>query len=218
MLAVLTLIVSVGLADSVDPAMIVPAVYFASGRRGGRRVAGFAIGVFTVNLVGGVAIALGPGRFLLSLVPHPGAQTTHAIELVVGAVLLVASVVLWRRRSDPSRPGRGRFEHASPLVGSTIALAELPTAVPYFVIIVAVIHAHMGVAATTALLGVYQLLYLAPVLAIAILSRHASHAHGALRGGRVQDLLEQHENRIIATILFVVAAVLVALATSAVGG
>lgn len=213
MLALLTLIVSVGLADSVDPAMIVPAVYFARGPRGGSSAAGFAVGVFAVNLVGGVAIALGPGRFLVDLVPHPGQQTTHALEVVAGVVLLVASIVLWRRRSDPSRPSRRRLEHASLLVGATIALAELPTAVPYFVIIVGVIHSRMSTASTIALLGIYQLLYLAPVLVIAALSHRASRAHGSI-GGRVQDILERHESRIVATVLFAVAIVLLALALS----
>jgi cytochrome c biogenesis protein CcdA len=216
MLALLTLIVSVGLADSVDPAMIVPALYFAPGRRGGRRVAGFAIGVFAANIVGGAAIALGPGRFVLDLVPHPGSRTTHALELAASAVLLMAAAFLWRRRSHQHHASHERLERASPLVGATIALAELPTAVPYFVVIVAVVRSHSTTASTIALLVGYQVLYLAPVLVIAILSQRASHAHGAIGGDRVRSLLARYENRLIATILFVVALVLLALGTSAI--
>ena len=142
MLAVLTLILSIGLADSIDPAMIIPALYFAASPRGARGVAGFACGVFVVNLVGGVAIALGPGRFLLDLVPHPGPPVTHALELVVGGLLLVAAVLVWRlpRQSDQPPGNHERLRHAAPLVGATVALAELPTAVPYFVIIAAVVR------------------------------------------------------------------------------
>ena len=127
MLALLTLIISVGLADSMDPAMILPALYFAAGPRG-RRAAGFACGVFVVNLVGGVAIALGPGRFLVDLVPHPGPRRHAALELACGAILLAAAVLLWRRQRSPDQP-RGsheRLQRASPLVGATVALLELP--------------------------------------------------------------------------------------------
>jgi cytochrome c biogenesis protein CcdA len=217
MLELLTLIVSVGLADSVDPAMLVPAWYFAPGRRGARRVVGFASSVFAVNIVGGVAIALGPGRFLLGLVPHPGSRTTHTVELVVGVVLLMASVVLWRRRAEGPRASHEGLKHASPLVGATIALAELPTAVPYFVVIVAVTRSHVGTASTVALLALYQVLYLTPVWVIAVISRRASHTQSGMRGDRVHSVLVHYENRVIATILFVVGVVLLALATSAIG-
>ena len=128
MFSLLTLIASVGLADSIDPAMIVPALYFAPGPGGGRRVAGFASGVFTVNVIGGVAIALGPGRFLLSLMPRLGSGTTRDLELVAGAVLLVAAVVVWLWRPHHRPAKRERSRHAL-LVGAAIALAELPTAV-----------------------------------------------------------------------------------------
>jgi cytochrome c biogenesis protein CcdA len=216
MLSLLALIASVGLADSVDPAMIVPAVYFAPGPGGGRRVAGFASGVLTVNIIGGVAIALGPGRFLLNLLPNLGPSTTRDLELAAGGVLLVAAVMLWRRRPHHGPAKRRHSRHAAPLVGAGIALAELPTAFPYFVIIVGVIHAHVGVAATIALLSAYQALYLAPVLLIAILSGHASKSGGAGLGERVRTVLLVYENRLIATVLFVLAVVLLALGSPAV--
>lgn len=213
MLAVLTLIVSIGLADSIDPAMIIPALYFAASPRGARGVAGFASGVFVVNLVGGVAIALGPGRFLLDLVPHPGPTVTHALELVAGGCLLVAAVLLWRRRRQSDQPpgDHERLRHAAPLVGATVAMAELPTAVPYFVIIAAVVRSHAGVASTIALLAAYQLIYLAPVLAIAVLTERTSRSHEAWRGESIRAFVARYQNRLIATILFVVALVLLAL-------
>ena len=158
MLTLLTLIVSVGLADSIDPTMILPAVYFASRPDGDRSAAKFAGGVFTVNVIGGVAIVLGQGRFLLSLAPHLGSRTTHRLELAAGALLLVAAVVLWLRRPCPRPATHERSPHAAFLVGATIALAELPTALPYFVVIVAVIRAQEGIASTVALLSAYQVL------------------------------------------------------------
>ena len=43
MLAVLTLILSIGLADSIDPAMIIPALYFAASPRGASRRCGLRL-------------------------------------------------------------------------------------------------------------------------------------------------------------------------------
>jgi cytochrome c biogenesis protein CcdA len=198
------------LADSIDPTMIVPALYFAAGPDAARRVAGFAAGVFVVNTAGGVAIALGPGKFLLHLAPDPGPQLTRALELGTGVALLVAGIVLWHRRSDLPSPTGERLRRASPLVGATIALAEFPTAVPYFVVVVAVIRSHSSVAATIALLAGYQILYLAPVLALAALSARASHAEDGGRDDRVRLFLVRHENQFVAAILVAVAVVLLA--------
>jgi cytochrome c biogenesis protein CcdA len=218
MFALITLIVSVGLADSIDPAMIVPALHFASRPRPGRRIAGFAVGVFSVNVAGGLAIAVGPGRFLLRLAPHPGPRLTHGLELVGAGLLFVAAVALWRRRPrrDRSHKHQRRLDRASPLVGATIALVELPTAVPYFLVITALNRSHTGIAATTGLLALYQLLYLAPVIAIAILSQRAFRSHGVWGGDRLRALLWRYESQVMAAISLVAGLVLVVLGRSAI--
>lgn len=218
MFALITLIVSVGLADSIDPAMIVPALHFASRPQPVRRIAGFAIGVFVVNVGGGLAIAVGPGRFLLRLAPHPGPRLTHWLELVGAGLLFAAAGALWRRRPrrDRSHNHGRRLDRASPLVGATIALLELPTAVPYFVVITALIRSHTSMAATTGLLALYQLMYLAPVIAIAILSQRAFRSQGVWSGDRVRALLARYENQVIAAISFVAGLVLVVLGHSAI--
>ena len=59
------------------------------------------------------------------------------------------------------------------------------------------------------------MLYLAPVLVISILSRHGSQSDGARHGEHVRSLLLLYENRLIATVMFVIAAVLLALGSSA---
>ena len=63
----------------------------------------FTLAVFAVNLVGGAAIALGPGEALLALVPKPGATARYIAETVAGVVMLVAAAVLWRRRKVLAR-------------------------------------------------------------------------------------------------------------------
>ena len=71
MFRLIGLAVSIGLADSLNPTTIAPALYLAGGRRPREQVAEFTIAVFLVYFVGGAAIALGPGQLLLSAFPHP---------------------------------------------------------------------------------------------------------------------------------------------------
>jgi len=85
--------------------------------------------------------------------------------------------------------------------------------VPYFVIIAAVVRSDAGIASTVALLAVYQVIYLAPVLVIAALSQRASGSHEAWRGESIRAFLARHQNRLLATILFLAALVLLAVGT-----
>src|ERR1700757_2538904 len=99
MIRLIGLAVSIGLADSLNPSTIVPALYLATGEHPRQRVLQFTVGVFVVYFVGGAAIALGPGELLLSLVPHPSHTTRYVLEVVVGVAILIAGVVLWHQRA-----------------------------------------------------------------------------------------------------------------------
>ena len=105
--------ISVGLADSLNPSTVGPALYIATGRHQVWRVTQFTVGVFSVSFVGGVVLTIGPGRLLLGLVPHPRGTVRHVIELVVGVVLLVLPARAIEPRgpeangSGPSATGAG---------------------------------------------------------------------------------------------------------------
>ena len=91
MLRLIGLAVSIGLADSLNPTTIAPALYLAAGERSRERVAEFTFAVFAVYLAGGAAIALGPGQLLLSAIPHPDRIARHVIEVTAGAAMLLAA-------------------------------------------------------------------------------------------------------------------------------
>jgi hypothetical protein len=99
MLRLAGVVISVGLADSLNPSTVGPALYFATGQRRVVRVL-----LFTVNLAAGIVLTIGPGRLLLGLVPHPRRNVRHVIELVAGVLLLAISVarppLLLSLRSD----------------------------------------------------------------------------------------------------------------------
>jgi len=99
----LSIVISVGLADSVNASTIGPALFLAAGEHPRWSVLGFTLGIVAVFFLGGALLVLGPGRALLALVPQPTRTARYIIETVVGVILLVGAVVLWTRRRSLSR-------------------------------------------------------------------------------------------------------------------
>src|SRR5919204_2844699 len=110
MLALAVLALSIGLADSVNPSTIAPALYLATGADAQRRVLRFTLGVFAVYCAGGIAIVAGPGEAVLAAAPRPGPHETHLLELALGGLALAAALGLWcvRDRLSKRLTGLGR--------------------------------------------------------------------------------------------------------------
>jgi cytochrome c biogenesis protein CcdA len=194
MLRLIGLVVSIGLADSMNPSTIAPGLYLAMGREGRAGLIQFTLTVFAVNLVGGAVIALGPGEALLALVPKPGATARYILETVAGVVMLVAAVVLWRRRKVlarrelPSPKSEGR---SAVLLGLTISAVELPTAFPYFAVIAAVVGSGFDPVRQLILLALYNVAFVLPlILMILTLTFAPGHAERII--SRARDLLQRH--------------------------
>ncbi len=170
MLRLIGIVISIGLADSLNPTTIAPALYLATAERPRARVTEFTVGVFVVYLAGGTLIALGPGQLLLSLVPKPSHQTRFILEIIAGAAMLVAGVVLWvhRDRLSDRQPPEVRAEgRSSAILGATITAVELPTAFPYFAAIAAIVGSGIDPARQMVLLVLFNLCFVVPLLGIA---------------------------------------------------
>jgi cytochrome c biogenesis protein CcdA len=93
---------------------------------------------------------------LLGLVPHPQGAVRHVIELVAGVVLLVLAVAVWLGRRGLARrelPGGSGGGGSALVAGVSIAAVELPTAAPYFAVIVAIAASSATVPKEIALLA-----------------------------------------------------------------
>ncbi len=173
MLRRIAVAVSVGLADSLNPSTVGPALYLATARNRVARVTQFTIGVFTVTFAGGLVLMIGPGRLLLGLVPHPRGTTRHVIELAAGIVLLILAMALWRGRRSLARrelPGRSGGGGSAFITGASIAAIELPTAAPYFAVIAAIVASSAGVVQEIGLLALYNVAFVLPLLAIVVVT------------------------------------------------
>jgi cytochrome c biogenesis protein CcdA len=205
MIRLLGLVISIGIADSLNPTTIAPCLYLASGRHPRRQAAEFTLAVFGVYLIGGLAIALGPGQLLLSVVPRPGRHLGYVLEVVAGAAMLAAAAFLWGYRdrlaqANPPQVKPGR--KSSVILGATITAVELPTAFPYFAAIAAVVGADVGIARTVFLLLIFNVCFVAPLLGIvATLTFAGPNAHRLLNRGRCA--LESNWPAVLATLALV---------------
>ena len=204
---------SVGLADSINPSTVGPALYLTTAQKRVLRVLQFTIGVFTVELAAGIVLTVGPGRLLLGLVPHPRGTVRHLIELFAGLVLLAVAVALWSgrrslaRRELPMRGGRGS---SALIAGASIAAVELPTAAPYFAVIAAISASNATIPQEIGVLVLYNVCFVLPLLAIiAVLLFAGEHADPWLRRGGAW--LQRRWPVVLASLLLVVGSVLLVL-------
>jgi cytochrome c biogenesis protein CcdA len=170
MLKLLGLVISIGLADSLNPSTIAPALYLAVGERPRTQVAEFTLAVFAVYLGGGALITIGPGALIHSF---PDVDVHHTIryiaELLAGALLLVAAALVWRRRDRLIRRGLPQADsqrRSSALLGASITAVELPTAFPYFAAIAAIAGSGLDVARQIVLLVTFNVCFVLPLIVI----------------------------------------------------
>jgi len=194
MFRLLGLVISIGLADSLNPSTIAPALYLAGGDRARRRVTQFTVGVFLVYFLGGALIALGPGQLVLSIVPKPDREDREVLEIVAGVAMLIAAGLLWRHRdrlADRQLPEPNRAGTSSALLGATITAVELPTAFPYFAAIAAIVGSGLGVLHQLVLLVLFNVCFVLPLIGIVLtLWLGGNHADRLLSAGR--DVLQRH--------------------------
>lgn len=207
MLRLLGLMISIGLADSINPSTLAPALYLSAGNHGRRQVTLFTLSVFAVNLAAGALIAIGPGQIIRNIADLHVQQTIrHVAELVVGGVLITAGVVLWRRREAlakrrlPQPKQRGR---SSALLGAGITAAELPTAFPYFAAIAAILASGLGPIRQLGLLIVFNLCFVLPLIAIILVLTFAGERSTEILA-RWRDFLERRWPVITAVLLITV--------------
>ncbi len=219
MIRLIGLAVSIGLADSLNPSTIAPALYLASGDRPRGRVTQFTAAVFFVYLLGGVLIALGPGQLVLSLVHKPDAEDRHVLEIVAGAAMIAAGALLWRHRAglaerDTPNLNKGK---SSALLGATITAVELPTAFPYFAVIAAIVGSGLGVPRQLVLLLLFNICFILPLIGIiGTLTFAGEQAERLLATGR--RFLERHWPEVLAGLALLAGTFVIVLGVTAFAG
>lgn len=172
MLKLAVAVVAIALADSVNPSLIGGELFVATGKHPRRQTAAFTAAALVVTFVFGLAIGLGLGDLILSLVPKPGSTVKYALITAAGVVLLVGGVVVWVRRrtlvSAEANDGQRSSKRPAALMGAGIAGIELLTAFPYFAAIAMIAGSGVSNAAKLSLLALYCVIYALPLIVIVV--------------------------------------------------
>jgi cytochrome c biogenesis protein CcdA len=212
MLRLIGIVVSIGLADSLNPTTIAPALYMAEGKDAVKRITEFTVAVFAVYLIGGLVIALGPGQLILDAVPRPSHAVRHIFEIIAGVSMLLAAAVLWRKRNALPTPGpdaRKPEGRSSAILGATITAIELPTAFPYFAAIAAVVASGVGRPREVFLLVLFNVCFVVPLIAIGVVLALAGDSAAGLLA-QARDAVRSNWPKLLAAVallagLFVIA-------------
>jgi cytochrome c biogenesis protein CcdA len=178
--ALAILVLSVAAIDSLNPSTIAPAAVLALGEHPARRVGLFTLGVFVASTAGGLVLLFAVGQSVVARFAHPSAHTQHLLELAIGIALLLVAGLLWglrdRLRAHLSRaPAVGG--RSALLLGAGIMAIELPTAFPYFAAILATLGAVHGAVRQTVFILLYNLVFVAPLLALTLLVAMTGHRY-----------------------------------------
>jgi hypothetical protein len=174
MLGLALAVVAIALPDSLNPSLIVAAVYLTIGPNPVRRTLAFTLAAFAVTLAGGLAIAVGLGDLILSLLPKLSHDTKWWVLTVVGAALIGGGVVIWWRRDSlaesepPSRRPPGGGGGSAVVMGAGIAGVEFLSAFPYFGAIAMIVGSSVAFPAKLMLIVLYNVIYVLPLIAIVI--------------------------------------------------
>jgi cytochrome c biogenesis protein CcdA len=162
-------IILIALPDSVNPSLILTELFLAGGPHPRRSTAVFTVAAVATTFAGGLALALGLGDVILSLLPKPSAVVKDAVTAGAGAVLISGGLVLYFQRERAAarvRPGRAP-DRAAAVLGVGIATVELLSALPYFAAIALIVGSDTSDAQRVILLLLYNIVYALPLIAIA---------------------------------------------------
>lgn len=162
-------IILIALPDSVNPSLILTELVLAGGPHPRRSTAVFTVAAIATTFAGGLALALGLGDLILSLLPKPSPVVRHALTAGAGAVLITAGILLWiRRERAAARVHSDRApDRAAAVLGVGIAGVELLSALPYFAAIALIVGSDVSDAQKVILLLLYNVVYALPLIAIA---------------------------------------------------
>jgi cytochrome c biogenesis protein CcdA len=180
MLTLALAVVAIALPDSLNPSLIAGELVVAGGRHPGARAVAFTVAAWAVTFGVGLALALGLGDLIVSLLPKPGAKLKYSLVILAGVVLAVGGVIVWvRRRSLAAHaPESGKEEGSvgSPVVlGAGVAGLELLTAFPYFAAIAMIVGSSVSVPNKAFLILLYCVVYTLPLIAIAVVCLVQGH-------------------------------------------
>jgi cytochrome c biogenesis protein CcdA len=169
--AFVLLIAGMGLVDSLNPATIAVGVVLGTTERPLLRLSGYAAGIFAVYFVGGLVLTLGPSELIRTATSHPEGIGFDIALVVVGLVAFGFAAWVFVHRRDAAKVPDVKMRPGSALaLGAGMTAVDLPTAFPYFAAVVAIIGEDLAAPVEIALLVLFNVMYIAPIVLIAVVA------------------------------------------------
>lgn len=164
-------VLGLAVIDAINPSALAVALWWLARPGATPRLLAYIGGIFVAYLSMGVALMLGAGAFVRRFgqaLEHPAVL---AVQLAIGLALLAYAVFAPKAvASDVQRAPRVGGLLGMALLGATVTLVELTTALPYFAAIALMTAEGMAVSHWLPLLVIYNLIFVAPPLVLVALN------------------------------------------------
>lgn len=160
-------IIGLGLLDSLNPFSIAAMALVLTGTRPLVLGSVFIFTTFAIYLAAGFASFAGWAAILAQFVPLIPTWVLDVGLGAIGFICLGAAWFMWAKRASPGSAMADLVRTSivgTALYAASSTISDLPTALPYFAAIAVLAEAKLSVAGTTALLLVYNLCYVAPLV------------------------------------------------------
>lgn len=182
-------VLGLAVVDSINPSALAVVLWWLARPGATPRLLAYIAGILVAYLSLGIAMMLGAGAMVRRFgdaLDHPVVLT---LQLAIGLALLGYGMFAPKPKpgADEQRQPRVGGLLGMMLLGMTVTVVELTTALPYFAAIALMTSAHTPVEQWLPLLLVYNLIFIAPPLALvgmnAAFGRHLQErfAHWRLR-------------------------------------
>lgn len=207
----LAMVSGLALVDALNPFTIAAQAYLLGTPRPLRRSITFLIGTYLTYLAGGVVLLLGWSAFLLQVVPLLASWAIPAGEVLLGLGTLGFGIWSLRQAASgtPFTPPSDLSVRATLGFAVASTIADLTSALPYFVAVSQIRPARVGGLQTALMLSWYNLLYCAPLIALVAGRMSLGEAASAKFFGRTRSAIDWAFAKLLPPLLMVAGAVLV---------
>lgn len=158
-------VLGLAVIDAINPSALAVALWWLARPGATPRLLAYIGGIFVAYLSMGIALMLGAGAFVRrfgGLLEHPAVL---AVQLAVGLALFAYAVFAPKAAaSDVQREPRIGGLLGMALLGATVTVVELTTALPYFAAVALMTAEHAAMTQWLPLLLAYNVIFIAPPL------------------------------------------------------
>ena len=174
MSALLPSLIAIAAIDSLNPSAIALQVYLLGTPKPIPRSIAFVIGIFSAYWTSGLLAVLGLDRLIQTVIVNSGFSLStplfYIIQFLTGIILLIVGIVLRiPTQSEPAKAPKKLNLARTFLLGMSVTILELPTALPYFAAIEQIVRANLDLLSNMSILALYNLIFVLPPIALVVI-------------------------------------------------